>query len=422
MNDFPLFSAVACVQFSIVLGEAARNIAQVEALVAQYRPAPETLLLLPEMWATGFDYPRTTELGQQTPTILAAMQRMAVRHRVFLGGSLIQPSADGGLPFNTLFVVGPEGVIGSVAKQHLFAFWQEDRHYQRGQAGPLMPTPHGPLAALVCYDLRFPELARRQAFAGGRLLAVSAQWPLSRLDHWQTLLRARAIENQCYVAAANGCGLTGSMEMAGHSMIVGPDGAVVQQAGTEPTVIGCALANAAVDEQRSRFCPAGERPWLRSDQHKICTLDQLLPQLALIRRQNSRIAFTNGCFDILHAGHVSYLEAARRTGDCLVVGLNTDASVRLLKGSSRPLNSEADRARVLAALGCVDYVVLFGEETPIRLINAIMPEVLVKGADYEEDQIVGAAEVKAAGGRVARIAFEHDRSTSGLIEKIKTIT
>ncbi len=422
MNTPHLFPAVACVQFPIVLGEVERNIVQVEALIEQYRPAPETLLLLPEMWATGFDYPRTAELGQQTPTILAAMQRMAVRHRVFLAGSLIQPSADGGLPLNTLFVVGPEGLIGSVAKQHLFAFWQEDRHYQRGQAGPLMRTPYGPLAGLVCYDLRFPELARRQAFAGGRLLAVSAQWPLSRLDHWQTLLRARAIENQCYVAAANGCGLTGSMEMAGHSMIVGPDGGVVQQAGTEPTVIGCALDNAAVDEQRSRFCPAGERPWLRSDQHKICTLDQLLPQLALIRRQNSRIAFTNGCFDILHAGHVSYLEAARRTGDCLVVGLNTDASVRLLKGPSRPLNSEADRARVLAALGCVDFVVLFGEETPIRLINAIAPEVLVKGADYEEDQIVGAAEVKAAGGRVARIAFEHDRSTSGLIEKIKTTT
>ena len=420
MIDSPLFPAVACVQFSIVPSDPARNIAQVEALIAHYRPAPETLLLLPEMWATGFDYPRTAELGRQTPTILAAMQRMALRHRVFLAGSLIQPSADGGLPFNTLFVVGPEGVIGSVAKQHLFAFWQEDRHYRRGQAEPPMSTPHGPLAALVCYDLRFPEIARRQAFAGGRLLAASAQWPLSRLDHWQTLLRARAIENQCYVAAANGCGLSGSMEMAGHSMIVGPGGEVLQQAGTEPTVIGCALDNNAVEAQRSRFCPAGERPWLSSDKDKIRALDQLLPELTLIRRQGSRIAFTNGCFDILHAGHVSYLEAARRTGDCLVVGLNTDDSVRLLKGPSRPLNSETDRARVLAALGCVDYVVLFGDETPIRLINAILPEVLVKGADYEEHQIVGAAEVKAAGGRVERIAFEHDRSTTALIKKITT--
>ena len=159
---------------------------------------------------------------------------------------------------------------------------------------------------------------------------------------------------------------------------------------------------------------------MQADRQKIRSLDELLPELALIRRQGSRIAFTNGCFDILHAGHVSYLEEARRTADCLVVGLNTDASVRVLKGPGRPVNSEADRARVLAALGCVDFVVLFAEETPLRLITALLPDVLVKGADWAEDQIVGAAEVKAAGGRVARIAFEHDRSTTGLIDRIKT--
>ena len=117
---------------------------------------------------------------------------------------------DGSLPFNRLFLVGPKGVLGSLPKQHLFAFWQEDSFYQGGQAEPLIRTPHGPVGGLVCYDLRFPETARRQVFAGSRLLAVSAQWPLTRLDHWQTLVRARAIENQVYVVAANGCGLTGT--------------------------------------------------------------------------------------------------------------------------------------------------------------------------------------------------------------------
>jgi rfaE bifunctional protein nucleotidyltransferase chain/domain len=159
---------------------------------------------------------------------------------------------------------------------------------------------------------------------------------------------------------------------------------------------------------------------LNADRHKIRSLDQLRAELALIKRQGSRIAFTNGCFDILHAGHVSYLEEARRTADCLVVGLNADCSVRGLKGPSRPVNGEADRARVLAALGCVDYVVLFSEETPLRLITALLPDVLVKGADWAEDQIVGAAEVKVAGGRVVRIPFEHDRSTTGLIDRIRT--
>ena len=423
MSESTLFPAVACVQFTIAIGAVERNIDEAERLIDEFAPAPDTLLVLPEMWATGFDYDRTTELGRRTPEILEAMQRIAARHRAVLAGTLTEPSADGGLPTNTLFVVGPQGVLGRLAKQHLFTHWREGDYYRGGAASSLIRTPNGPLAGLVCYDLRFPEVARQQIFAGGRLLAVSAQWPASRLDHWQTLVRARAIENQVYVAAANGCGLTGAMAMAGHSMIVAPDGTVVRAAGVEATVIGCPLDDALVDEQRRRFYPAGDRSWGTADRDKIRTLEELHPVLALIRRagcQNSRIAFTNGCFDILHAGHVSYLEAARRTADCLVVGLNTDDSVRGLKGPCRPVNSEADRARVLAALGCVDFVVPFAEPTPLRLITALSPDVLVKGADYREEEIVGAAEVKAAGGRVVRIPFEHDRSTTELIDRIRS--
>ncbi len=420
MTEPQLFPAAACVQFPIESGAPEKNIAQVTRLIDEHQPAPGTLLLLPEMWATGFEYARTVELGRRTPNILAAMQQIAARHQTYLAGTLTAVPEEDSLPMNVLFLVGPEGVIGSLPKQHLFSFWQEDQYYQGGQAVPLMTTPWGPLGGLVCYDLRFPELARRQVFAGCRLLVVSAQWPLARLDHWQTLLRARAIENQVYVAAANGCGVTGTMEMAGHSMVIGPDGTVLQEAGTEASVISCSLDNGRVDEERRRFYPAGDRTWSRADSEKIQRLEELLPALAAIRRQSSRVAFTNGCFDILHAGHVSYLEHARRTADCLVVGLNADVSVRALgKGSDRPVNGQEDRARVLAALGCVDYVVLFEEETPIKLITAIMPDVLVKGADWPEEQIVGAAEVKAAGGRVARITFEHDRSTTGLIDKIR---
>ena len=136
--------------------------------------------------------------------------------------------------------------------------------------------------------------------------------------------------------------------------------------------------------------------------------------------RESRIAFTNGCFDLLHAGHVQYLEEARRAADCLVVGLNSDASVRLQgKGDGRPVNPQADRARVLAGLGCVDFVVIFDEPTPLELIRAIRPDVLVKGADWPEDQIVGSTEVKASGGRVLRIELAPGRSTTGIIERIR---
>ncbi|MCL2789380.1 MAG: D-glycero-beta-D-manno-heptose 1-phosphate adenylyltransferase [Desulfobulbus sp.] len=422
MSTPALFPAVACVQFAIVLGAVERNLGEAEQLINRFGPPPGTLLVLPEMWATGFDYERTTELGRRSPEILAAMQRIAARHGVYLAGTLTDLSDDDTLPTNSLAVVGPHGVIGRLPKQHLFTHWQEDRYYRGGESGPLIQTPHGPLAGLVCYDLRFPEVARRQVFAGSRLLVVSAQWPLSRIDHWQALVRARAIENQVFVAAANGCGRTGVMEMAGHSMIAAPDGTVMQVAGAEAVVIGCPLENSLVDEQRSRFYAAGDQSWCIADQNKIYSLEKLHAALSLIRRQGSRIAFTNGCFDILHAGHVSYLEAARRTADCLVVGLNTDDSVRGLKGPGRPVNNEIDRARVLAALGCVDFVVLFGEPTPLRLITTLMPAVLVKGEDYREEQIVGAPEVKAAGGQVVRIPFTHDHSTTSLIDRIRTVS
>lgn len=414
-----LFPAVACLQFAITLGEMESNIAQVNALLKAQTLKPDTLVLLPEVWATGFDYLRTEELGKRTPEVLAVMQKLAREHQIYLAGSLTEPGKGDNLPRNTLFVVGPAGVVGSISKQHLFHYWQEDRYYQAGVAGKTLTTPYGSVAGMICYDLRFPEVARNQIFAGNRLLIISAEWPLSRLTHWQTLVRARAIENQCYVVACNGCGRTGKMEMAGHSLIIDPNGAILAEAGTEPAFIKTPLVEDAVDAARRQFFPAGNRPWLGSDADKILSLTQLAATLAPMRHYGTHVAFTNGCFDLLHAGHVSYLEKARTTADCLVVGLNTDSSVRRLKGDHRPINSEQMRARVLAALGCVDFVVLFDEDTPLDLIKAIMPDVLVKGADYEENEIVGATEVKAAGGRVERIAFEHNCSTTALISTIQ---
>ncbi len=135
-------------------------------------------------------------------------------------------------------------------------------------------------------------------------------------------------------------------------------------------------------------------------------------------RQAKSIVFTNGVFDILHRGHVAYLTKARSCGDILIVGLNTDSSVRRLKGPSRPVNPQVDRAAVLVALRCVDYVVFFGEDTPDRLIRAIKPDVLVKGADYRESEIVGAQFVRSYGGKVRRIKLVSGRSTSRIISKM----
>lgn len=145
---------------------------------------------------------------------------------------------------------------------------------------------------------------------------------------------------------------------------------------------------------------------------------ELQRRLAAHRRRGQTIAFTNGCFDLIHAGHVQYLERIKRLADILVIGLNSDASVRRLKGAARPLMTAADRARVLTGLRAVDYVVVFEEDTPLSLIRAIKPDVLAKGADWSVAKIVGADVVQKAGGRVVRVPFLAGRSTTRLIGKI----
>ena len=139
-----------------------------------------------------------------------------------------------------------------------------------------------------------------------------------------------------------------------------------------------------------------------------------------LRRRGRKIVFTNGVFDILHRGHVSYLAKARSYGDCLIVGLNSDRSVRRLKGPDRPLQTQRDRAAILLALESVDYVVLFGEDTPARLIEEIVPHVLVKGADYKPAEIVGSDFVRSQGGVVKRVRLTPGRSSSRLISLFKS--
>jgi rfaE bifunctional protein nucleotidyltransferase chain/domain len=142
----------------------------------------------------------------------------------------------------------------------------------------------------------------------------------------------------------------------------------------------------------------------------------LLPRIHQIR-QGKKLVFTNGCFDLLHIGHVRYLQEAKSLGDLLVVALNTDASVQKLKGPTRPVQRETDRAEILAALGCVDYTVLFGEDTPERLIRLIKPDILTKGGDWTINQIVGSDFVLSYGGKVLSLQFIEGQSTTKLIEK-----
>jgi rfaE bifunctional protein nucleotidyltransferase chain/domain len=152
---------------------------------------------------------------------------------------------------------------------------------------------------------------------------------------------------------------------------------------------------------------------------KIQSLDRAIRIVEDWKRKGQVLVFTNGCFDILHVGHIDYLEKARREGDRLIIGLNTDASVQALKGPGRPINDEESRARLLAALAFVDLVILFDESTPLKLIMAVQPDILVKGSDYEIENIVGAKFVMENGGKVITLDLIQGVSTTHIIEKIK---
>jgi rfaE bifunctional protein nucleotidyltransferase chain/domain len=158
---------------------------------------------------------------------------------------------------------------------------------------------------------------------------------------------------------------------------------------------------------------------MNDHRQKIKTIDDAQKAIDLLKKNGKRIVFTNGCFDILHIGHARYLYAARALGDFLIVAVNSDRSVKTLKGPERPVVNEAERAEMIAALGCVDMTVIFDEETPYEVIKRIIPQVLVKGGDWKEEDIVGSDIVKAAGGEVKSITFTEGSSTTNIISRIR---
>jgi D-beta-D-heptose 7-phosphate kinase/D-beta-D-heptose 1-phosphate adenosyltransferase len=154
---------------------------------------------------------------------------------------------------------------------------------------------------------------------------------------------------------------------------------------------------------------------------KVKSIADLARIAAALRARGKRIVFTNGCFDILHTGHVRYLRFAKAMGDCLVVAVNSDSSVRALKGKARPLNAQSDRAEVLAALSSVDYITIFNELTPLKIIRRIKPDILVKGGDWKVKDMVGSSFVRSYGGRTKSLPFVKGFSTTAIVKKIRSL-
>jgi predicted amidohydrolase len=248
-------------QFDVQSGEIEKNLSRVEEGLAQitafHKQISPGIFVLPELWATGFAYDRLPALVESIPGLLEKMQELAAKYQIIIAGSL--PEYSNNNYYNTLFISDSAGGTSTYRKQRLFSPMEEDTFFTQGTNPRPIQTSLGPVAGLVCYDLRFPELLREQTALGVNLLVVPAQWPAARVNHWRILLQARAIENQMFVVAANRCGTTGDTTFGGHSMIVGPDGSILQEAGDGEEYNGAILDPSVADSAKSLFNTLPER-------------------------------------------------------------------------------------------------------------------------------------------------------------------
>ncbi len=219
-----------CCQFSVKPADIDANLKTVECALSELADRNCRLAVLPEMWSCSFPYPVLPAMAQRTPEVIERIGKIAREKGMVIVGSL--PEAEGETLYNTSYVIDADGkTSGTYRKVHLFSLHREHENFGRGTTAGVFDTSIGKIGVMICYDLRFPELARKMALEGAEILCVSALWPLVRIKHWSVLLRARAVENQLFVAAANGCGFGEKIVWGGGSALVSPLGEVLIGAG-----------------------------------------------------------------------------------------------------------------------------------------------------------------------------------------------
>lgn len=227
-----------CCQFSIKPARVDENLATVEGALSELAKRDCQLAVLPEMWSCSFPYAVLQSMAERTPGLVSRLREIARGKRLVITGSL--PDAEDGKIYNTNYVIDSSGeVAGTYRKVHLFSLYNEHRHFGKGGAAPVFDTSIGKIGVMTCYDLRFPELARKMALAGAEILCVSALWPVARADHWSLFLRARAVENQLFVVGCNGCGSLEKIPWGGTSALISPSGTAIAEAGPgDQTILG----------------------------------------------------------------------------------------------------------------------------------------------------------------------------------------
>jgi omega-amidase len=239
------------IQFNVKQGDVDANLAYVREALRRAADKGATLAVLPEMWSSGFAYKNLNELALRTEGIVEELLELSRTLKLVICGSMPEPNGD--KVFNTIFLADNGRLAGIYRKIHLFSLLGEDRAFSGGDHWLLADTSIGKIGVIICYDLRFPELTRRLAVEGARVICVPAQWPKPRQEHWRTLIRARAIENQLFVVSCNACGLIGKLDFFGMSMIVNPKGELLAEAGEEECEITAPLDMQAMADWRAQI-------------------------------------------------------------------------------------------------------------------------------------------------------------------------
>ncbi|MBI2355559.1 MAG: carbon-nitrogen family hydrolase [Deltaproteobacteria bacterium] len=248
----------AAIQFTVRLGDVDANLAYVRDALRRAADHGAQLVVLPEMWSTGFAYRNLNELALRTAGIVEELLEISGKLGLVICGSMPEPNGSDKV-FNTVFLADNGRLAGTYRKIHLFSLLGEDRAFSGGDKRLLAETTLGPIGVIICYDLRFPELSRRLALEGARVICVPVQWPKPREEHWRTLLRARAMENQLFVVSANACGMVGKLEFPGMSIIVNAKGEVLAEAGGEEGEIMAQLDMGTMDDWRAQIPCFGDR-------------------------------------------------------------------------------------------------------------------------------------------------------------------
>lgn len=249
----------AAIQFNVKQGDVDANLAQVRAALKRVAAQGANLAVLPEMWSSGFAYKNLNELAQRTAGIVEELLALSRELKLVIVGSMPEPNGD--KVFNTVFLADNGTLAGVYRKIHLFSLLGEDRAFSGGNRWLLAETSIGKVGVIICYDLRFPELSRRLAVEGAQVICIPAQWPRPREEHWHTLLRARAIENQLFVVACNACGPIGKLDLFGMSMVIDPKGEVLAEAGDGEGEIVADLDMQAMADWRAQIpCFNDRRP------------------------------------------------------------------------------------------------------------------------------------------------------------------